>query len=62
VQGGASLIYNTNNASQAPSDASHAFEALKIEALERVEKRVLQYKHRAARPAAYTIDEGIKLA
>jgi hypothetical protein len=38
------------------SDASHAIEALKIGALEHVEKRVLQYKHRAARPVAYTTD------
>jgi hypothetical protein len=33
------------------SDASHA-----IEALEHVEKCVLQYKNRAARPTAYTTD------
>jgi hypothetical protein len=38
------------------SDASHPIEALKIEALEHIEKRVLQYKHRAARPVAYTTD------
>jgi hypothetical protein len=30
------------------------------EAPERVKKRVLQYKHLAARPAAYTIDKVIK--